>query len=103
MMNFALTVRCQQSCGAIQGGSWLTCGFYLPAGIDRVNMCIYEAIHIQSSVWMGFKVSLSFRFYCLSWQRLDIAKLNDLINKAEENMVQLRKRYENAVQERNDM
>ena len=36
-------------------------------------------------------------------QRLDIAKLNDLINKAEENMVQLRKRYESAVQERNDM
>jgi len=35
--------------------------------------------------------------------RLDIAKLNDLINKAEENMVQLRKRYESAVQERNDM
>lgn len=35
--------------------------------------------------------------------RLDIAKLNDLINKAEENMVQLRKRYERAVQERNDM
>lgn len=36
-------------------------------------------------------------------QRLDIAKLNNLINKAEENMVQLRKRYEAAVQERNDM
>ncbi|RMX44803.1 hypothetical protein pdam_00016359 [Pocillopora damicornis] len=35
--------------------------------------------------------------------RLDIAKLNDLINKAEENMVQLRKRYESGVQERNDM
>lgn len=35
--------------------------------------------------------------------RLDIAKLNDLINKAEESMVQLRKRYESAVQERNDM
>ena len=40
---------------------------------------------------------------CLRSQRLDIAKLNDLINKAEENMVQLRKRYESAVQERNDM
>ncbi|XP_015758024.1 PREDICTED: coiled-coil domain-containing protein 146-like [Acropora digitifera] len=36
-------------------------------------------------------------------RRLDIAKLNDLINKAEENMVQLRKRYESSVQERNDM
>ncbi|EDO49671.1 predicted protein [Nematostella vectensis] len=35
--------------------------------------------------------------------RLDIAKLNELINKAEENMVQLRKRYETSVQERNDM
>ena len=34
---------------------------------------------------------------------MDIAKLNDLINKAEENMVQLRKRYEGGVQERNDM
>ena len=41
--------------------------------------------------------------YGLCVQRLDIAKLNNLINKAEENMVQLRKRYEAAVQERNDM
>lgn len=45
-----------------------------------------------------------FKFnFCLCLQRLDIAKLNDLINKAEESMVQLRKRYESAVQERNDM
>jgi len=34
-------------------------------------------------------------------QRLAISKLNELINKAEENMVELRRRYENAVQERN--
>ena len=30
-----------------------------------------------------------------------IAKLNDMINKAEENMVELRRRYESSVQERN--
>ena len=35
-------------------------------------------------------------------QRMDIAKLNLLINQAEEQMVQLRKRYETAVQHRND-
>ncbi|XP_072181857.1 coiled-coil domain-containing protein 146-like [Diadema setosum] len=35
-------------------------------------------------------------------QRLDIAKLNLMINQAEEQMVQLRKRYETAVQHRND-
>lgn len=34
-------------------------------------------------------------------QRLAISKLNELINKAEENMVELRRRYESAVQERN--
>ena len=47
------------------------------------------------------ETEILFNFFCS--QRLDIAKLNDLINKAEENMVQLRKRYERAVQERNDM
>ena len=35
-------------------------------------------------------------------QRMDIAKLNLLINQSEEAMVQLRKRYETAVQHRND-
>ncbi|XP_041460505.1 coiled-coil domain-containing protein 146-like [Lytechinus variegatus] len=35
-------------------------------------------------------------------QRLDIAKLNLMINQAEEQMVQLRKRFETAVQHRND-
>ena len=35
------------------------------------------------------------------FQRLAIAKLNDMINKAEENMVELRRRYESSVQERN--
>ena len=35
-------------------------------------------------------------------QRLDIAKLNLMINQAEEQMVRLRKRYETAVQHRND-
>ena len=35
-------------------------------------------------------------------QRMDISKLNMLINQAEEQMVRLRKRYENAVQHRND-
>lgn len=35
-------------------------------------------------------------------QRMDIAKLNLLIHQAEEQMVQLRKRYETAVQHRND-
>ena len=35
-------------------------------------------------------------------QRMDIAKLNLMINQAEEQMVQLRKRYETAVQHRND-
>ncbi|XP_071960472.1 coiled-coil domain-containing protein 146-like [Antedon mediterranea] len=35
-------------------------------------------------------------------QRMDIAKLNLMINQAEEQMVKLRKRYENAVQHRND-
>ncbi|XP_078000623.1 coiled-coil domain-containing protein 146-like [Glandiceps talaboti] len=35
-------------------------------------------------------------------QRMDIAKLNQMINQAEEQMVQLRKRYESAVQHRND-
>ncbi|XP_019623769.1 PREDICTED: coiled-coil domain-containing protein 146-like [Branchiostoma belcheri] len=35
-------------------------------------------------------------------QRMDIAKLNLMINQAEEEMVRLRKRYENAVQNRND-
>ncbi|XP_065059412.1 coiled-coil domain-containing protein 146-like [Rhopilema esculentum] len=34
-------------------------------------------------------------------QRLAIAKLNDMISKAEENMVELRRQYEAAVQERN--
>ncbi|XP_064633168.1 coiled-coil domain-containing protein 146-like [Lineus longissimus] len=34
--------------------------------------------------------------------RMDIAKLNLMINQAEEHMVQLRKRYETAVQHRND-
>jgi hypothetical protein len=34
--------------------------------------------------------------------KMDINKLNLLINQAEEQMVQLRKRYENAVQHRND-
>ena len=50
-------------------------------------------------------VQCKLKLYCSLFcpQRLDIAKLNDLINKAEENMVQLRKRYESAVQERNDM
>ena len=35
-------------------------------------------------------------------QRLDIAKLNLMINQAEDQMVKLRKRYETAVQHRND-
>ena len=35
-------------------------------------------------------------------QRIDIQKLNLLINQSEEAMVQLRKRYETAVQHRND-
>ncbi len=35
-------------------------------------------------------------------QRMDISKLNMLINQAEEQMVRLRKRYETAVQHRND-
>ena len=35
-------------------------------------------------------------------QKMDIDKLNLLINQAEEQMVQLRKRYETAVQHRND-
>jgi len=35
-------------------------------------------------------------------QRLAIAKLNDMINKAEEDMVELRRQYEAAVQERNN-
>lgn len=34
--------------------------------------------------------------------KMDIDKLNLLINQAEEQMVQLRKRYETAVQNRND-
>ncbi|XP_074646441.1 coiled-coil domain-containing protein 146-like [Tubulanus polymorphus] len=34
--------------------------------------------------------------------RMDISKLNAMINQAEEQMVQLRKRYESAVQHRND-
>ena len=34
--------------------------------------------------------------------RMDISKLNTMINQAEEQMVQLRKRYESAVQHRND-
>eukprot|EP00112_Aurelia_sp_Birch-Aquarium-sp1_P005509 Seg1627.3 transcript_id=Seg1627.3/GoldUCD/mRNA.D3Y31 product="Coiled-coil domain-containing protein 146" protein_id=Seg1627.3/GoldUCD/D3Y31 len=34
-------------------------------------------------------------------QRLAIAKLNDMISKAEENMVELRRQYESAVHERN--
>jgi len=34
-------------------------------------------------------------------QRLAISKLNDMINKAEENMVELRRQYELSVQERN--
>ena len=34
--------------------------------------------------------------------KMDINKLNLLINQAEEQMVQLRKRYETAVQNRND-
>ena len=35
-------------------------------------------------------------------QRMDIAKLNLMINQSEEQMMQLRKRYEGAVQSRND-
>ncbi|XP_070559070.1 coiled-coil domain-containing protein 146-like [Ptychodera flava] len=35
-------------------------------------------------------------------QRMDIHKLNQMINQAEEQMVKLRKRYESAVQHRND-
>lgn len=34
-------------------------------------------------------------------QRLGITKLNDMINKAEEAMVELRRRYENSIQDRN--
>lgn len=35
-------------------------------------------------------------------QKMDISKLNLMINQAEEQMVRLRKRYERAVQHRND-
>lgn len=34
-------------------------------------------------------------------QKMDIAKLNLMINQAEEQMMKLRKRYETAVQHRN--
>lgn len=68
---------------------------------DLVNRKNFQREGHGSLFYVVSKFEFNFYFLCL--QRLDIAKLNDLINKAEENMVQLRKRYESAVQERNDM
>lgn len=71
--------------------------------ILSLNLQNIESVSvIHGLFWMQYS-KLKFSIHCLCPQRLDIAKLNDLINKAEENMVQLRKRYESAVQERNDM
>ena len=68
------------------------------AAFSRLASCLKLSYWTNAFPNTILMESLSYDFF---FQRLAISKLNDMINKAEENMVELRRQYELSVQERN--